>query len=453
MPKPSSTSVTLDVDVAAEPRLARQRTDTPFRILVLGDFSGRANRGEPPPGRLRPYLIDRDNFDGVLGRIHPELELGPRGGGLLLRFSELGDFHPDEIYSRESFERFRVAAESMAPMPAAPEPPPVTNLLDAGNLLDNVLEATEAAPSRGLDPLQAFIERAAAPYKVPREDPRLGEKKARAAEAAAKLMRAVLHTADFQALEAAWRALDWLVRALETGPQLKIYIADIAKADLHDSLRELRRLLVDTAAATPGAERWTLAVGNYTFARTEADIATLAELARIMRDAGAAFVAEADPREPGSEGVARDWQTLRKSPAASSIGLALPRFLLRLPYGKKTSPIESFPFEEMPGTPAHGEYLWGNPAFACARVLGQAFSGDGWGSYAEITGLPLHVYESEGEQHAKPCAEVLMTEREAEWVLDQGFMPLVSIKNQDAARLLRLQSVADPAAPLSGAWT
>jgi type VI secretion system protein ImpC len=459
--------VTLDVDAGARPQPVEPSSDTPFRILVLGDFSGRANRGEPPPERLRPYLIDRDNFDQVLARMRPELELGARGRGLMLRFRELEDFHPDRIYQQDVFKKLRAvrhlfaeAPAAAAPAPAPPQPPPDLAAFSGGSLLDSVLETTESRPSqapRQRDALREFVERAVAPHTAPREDPRVAAQAAEAAAEANKMMSALLHHSGFQALEAAWRGLHWLVRGLETGPQLKVYALDLPKADLGGKLRELRRILVDEAAGTPGGEPWALVAGNFTFARTESDIRILAELAGIMRAAGTVFIAEADPADPDSQEAARRWQALRISPDAASIGLALPRFLLRLPYGEKTDTVESFPFEEMPGTPDHRKYLWGNPAFACAYLLGRAFSSDGWdlrpGTHAVIAGLPLHVYESEGEQQLKPCAEVLMTEADADWILEQGCMPLVSVKNQDAARLLRFQSIAQPPAPLSGAWT
>ncbi|MGA3074826.1 MAG: type VI secretion system contractile sheath large subunit [Bryobacteraceae bacterium] len=442
MPKTSYASVILDVDPEARPLPVEPRPDTPFRILLLGDFSGRRNRGEPPPERLRPYLIDRDTVDEVLFRMRPALEFGEPGRGLVLRLHELEDFHPDRIYRQEAFEKFRAARHLLAteapvaavPAPAPPRPPDMPGLT-GGSLLDSVLETTEGQP---------------------RVDPRVAAKAVEVEEEAGKVMRALLHHRDFQALEAAWRAVDWLVRGLETGPQLKIYALDISKADLAGSVRELRRILVDEAAAIPGAEPWTLVAANFTFARTASDIRLLTGLAGIMRAAGAVFLAEADPGESESPDAERLWQALRDSAHASSIGLALPRFLLRLPYGEKTSTIESFGFEEMPGTPDHHHYLWGNPAFACAYLLGRAFGSDGWdmrpGTHAVIAGLPLHAYESEGEQQLKPCAEVLLSEADADWILEQGFMPLVSIKNQDAARLLRFQSIAQPLAPLSGAW-
>src|SRR5205807_10552098 len=93
---------------------------------------------------------------------------------------------------------------------------------------------------------------------------------------------------------------------------------------------------------------------------------------------------------------AEAWQTLRNLPEAAYLALALPRVLLRLPYGKQTDPVEQFPFEEMPEGSTHRNYLWGNPAVACASLMAEAFTQSGWGfgpeSLREIDGLPLHVY-------------------------------------------------------------
>jgi type VI secretion system protein ImpC len=302
--------------------------------------------------------------------------------------------------------------------------------------------------------LSAFIERVVRPHLAAREDPRLAEWVAKTDEATSEVMRAILHHPDFQALEAAWRAVFWLARELETGTDLKLYLLDITRSELAADPGRLRRLLVD---GVPGADPWAVVVGNYTFGRSEKDIALLGELAEVMAAAEAPLLAESEPADGGGSAPAsRLWAALRGSRHASWIGLALPRFLLRLPYGAKTDPVEGFAFEEMPARPEHAHYLWGNPAFACAYLLGQAFRESGWnlrpGEVSEIRGLPLHAYEADGEQQLKPCAEVWMTERDAEWILEAGAMPLASLKNQDAVRLLRFQSIADPPAPLSGRW-
>jgi len=110
----------------------------------------------------------------------------------------------------------------------------------------------------------------------------------------------------------------------------------------------------------------------------------------------------------------------------------------------------------MENQPRHEDYLWGNPVFGCVYLLAQAFSQFGWkmrpGTFQEIEGLPLHVYQEQGESKTKPCAEVLLTERAAEAILDAGLMLFLSFKNRDTARLVRFQSLSDPLAGLAGRW-
>ena len=110
----------------------------------------------------------------------------------------------------------------------------------------------------------------------------------------------------------------------------------------------------------------------------------------------------------------------------------------------------------MPDVPAHEDYLWLNPAFAVALLLGQTFSQQGWqmrlGTLSDILGLPLHVYSEAGASQSKPCAEVLMTQTAAEGMLEKGVMPLASIKEQPVVRLVRFQSFSNPPAALAGRW-
>jgi type VI secretion system protein ImpC len=153
---------------------------------------------------------------------------------------------------------------------------------------------------------------------------------------------------------------------------------------------------------------------------------------------------------------AASWQKLRSSAEARFVGLSLPRFLLRLPYGKDTEPIERFQFEEVPDPVAHENYLWGNAAFAGVLLLAQSFAENGWdlqpGAHSEIDGLPVYVYKSKGEMETLPCAETLLTQTAAEEMMERGFMPLASLKDQPAVRLVRFQSIADPASALAGRW-
>lgn len=490
---------------------ARARSEAPFRMVILGDFSGRANRGMCDAGSIagcEPIEIDRDNVDEVVSRLAVELKLPLGDGGLThLKFSEVEDFHPDRLFEKAaSFETLREcrgrlekpstfsnAARELGlasheefivaggGADAAPLRAPSAQRVASGSLLDDTIEETESRAShrqaaRAPDPVREFARRVAAQQAQPASDSRQSEVLSLLDRAIGGLIRAILHSPDFQALEAIWRATFFLVRQLETGSRLKVHVLDISKDELMADLgpaNDLRasgiyRLLVERTVETPGAEPWAAIVGAYRFDEQRENAGLLARMAQIAQRAGAPFVSAADPRllgcaSFGSAPHARDWggmtswwRELRRVPEAAYVGLVIPRFLLRLPYGKKTSPLATFDFEEFSETPAHEDYLWGNAAFAVALLLGQSFSESGWqmspGSLAQIDRLPLHLEMRGGETQAKPCAEALLTEETVEAMLEAGFMPLVSFKNRDWVRLARFQSIADPGRPLAGLW-
>ena len=452
-------SVTLDVAASTQRSPVAVAPGEPFRILILSDFSGRANRKihTPVAGR-RPMLVDRDNLDQVLARMAAELRRP-----VSLRFRELEDFHPDRIY--EHCESFRDLREATPSSPShrsnPPEPAPASAPADlaAAGLLDRLVDESEAengaAAVRQPDRFEDYLRAIVAPHSVPGDDPAHAKWRAALQTAAGQRMRAILHHPDFQALESAWRSVDLLVRRLQTNADLKVYLFDITKAELQDDLAA-----VDDPRSSglfhllaQGVDRWGVIVGNYVFQQSTPDAELLKRLSGLASAAGAPFLAESAPPEPDPP---EDWSALRHSPDAQWVGLALPRFLLRLPYGPDTATTESFPFEEMPGRSEHTSYLWANPAFACAYLLAEAFSCYGWelrpGVCSRVDGLPVHVYSNGEETEVKPCAEVLLTEDAAEDLLECGVMPLASIKNTGSVQLVRFQSIADPPAPLAGRW-
>jgi type VI secretion system protein ImpC len=238
----------------------------------------------------------------------------------------------------------------------------------------------------------------------------------------------------------------------------------------------MHRVLVQETLRTPGAPPWAVIGGVYQFTGSGEQLRLLERMGQICRQANAPFVAGAaadlvgcpsfgttpDPSDWQAFSAQPDghqrWERLRRSTEAAYIGLALPRFLLRLPYGRATEAITACGFEEMVGVPDHEHYCWGNPMFACLVLLGQAFSADRWqlrpGSIQDLEGLSLHVYHDDaGDSITKPCAEAWLTEQAAERLLDLGLMPLLSYKNEDRVRLIRFQSIAAPATPLQGRWT
>lgn len=300
--KSSFGEVKLDVNAGADPSPAMPDPETPFRILLLGDFSGAAARAARPQAGWKPRAIDRDNFDEVLARVGPEFSG--------MRFREIDDFHPDRIYTEnEIFQRLRdvrrmleepatfgeAAAEirswskeqsAPATPPAAartapaaePERPLRPEQAQGASLLDSIVEAEEPkAPAAVIrrGELRSFVESVVAPYRVAAENPELPRLRELADAEAGVRMRSMLHHTAFQALEAAWRAVFQLVRATETGSLLQIYLADVSKAELAadlgaaDDLRKSRawRMLVEET----GGDGWSLVAGNYAFGQTVDD--------------------------------------------------------------------------------------------------------------------------------------------------------------------------------------
>jgi type VI secretion system protein ImpC len=490
-----------DVTLEASPRdaSAREAPDRPRAILLLGDFSGRASRGVCEPdtiGERRPRPVDSEDLDEVLARLSPEISVALTENPSLFRPRALEDFHPDRILAREpAFAELRRAREglerpetfrdaagivrgwgqigrisgSVRRKTRPPEPwRPPTAFTGPPDLLAQMLESHNRRVTRDseeFEELDVFVESIVRPHVEPAEEEEKEPLIAEADRVTSIWMRTLLHDPAFQAAEGAWRGLDFLLRRLEPASDIRVFLLDVTKEELAQDLRRgssvsqsgLHRLLAAPDGGMSGAGAWSVLAGIYGFCPTVEDVALLARLGRVARAAGAPFVAAAapalfaaesfasppDPKrwEPSSAGPADEiWKALRQMSESRFLGLAAPGFLLRLPYGAATDPTERFSFEESPGEPPHGDYLWGNPVFlVLARLAGET----------EIGGLPLHVFEVDGEKRLLPCAETLLPSRVAEAMLDRGIMPVVGFAGRDAVRLLRLQSIADPPAPLA----
>jgi type VI secretion system protein ImpC len=294
-----------------------------------------------------------------------------------------------------------------------------------------------------------------------------------------ELMRSVLHDPDFQSLEATWRGVRRLVDSLSLGDELELHIVDVSKDELLADLEAAQgnpqdsaayRLLAQGGRRGADAQPWSLLIGHYTFGANTDDIALLTHLGVIASHAGAPLLAAADSSLAGCDGlderteprawafkdaeVEKRWSALRRSPVARWMGLALPRVLLRLPYGAKTDPVECFAFEEFAATSDHDAYLWGNPALACAQVIGDRLLDAGPDASIagphDIDDLPAHIRDQDGERKLQACAEFLLPLHAGEAMQQRGLIPVLSYGNRNAARVLGIQSIAEPPAALAG---
>ena len=448
---------------AAKPR----RGDEPMRLLVIGDLAGA--RADREPLAARPtHRVDLDNLEATLQRIAPAVHCTVGGAEVAFAPRSLDDFHPDRLLQTVPLLQAAWKARERLADPAQ-FGQAAQDLL--GGLIGRPAAAAPAvtppgaAPRTAADAVQALIRDAVAAHIVPDAPPQQAALVAAAEDALARQLQELLHAPAFQALESTWRGVNWLVSNLELDESLQLHLFDVSRDELladvvaaQGRLAEtgLHRALADRWRNQPGAESWSLLAGLYRFGPGDTDIGLLAALGLIASQAGGPFVAEAHPSLAGNDpGIPAGWQTLRSSEAAPWIGLVAPRLLLRLPYGRGRDAVEAFAFEEIPpGPPEPSSLLWGAPALAVALLVGRAFSASGWnfepGEEREIGDLPALTFERDGERELQPCAERLLGEPAVQAMLDAGIMPLASHKHRNAVTLVRVQSIAQPAAALAG---
>lgn len=462
----------------------RPRRGEPLRILLLTDLGDSCRSRADMPVETRPMrLMDVDRFEDLLNDEHPGLSL-PSGD---LRFQEIEDFHPDHVVravplfqtlkdlrSRlKTPSTFASAAQELRAMlntvPEASPPDAKTSNEDDSATLSRLFgqPATDRpAQGGGSGPtsfLGALLHEAVAAHITADADPRADQYLAALDDAMAAQLRAVLHDPGFQALESAWRGLNFLVSQIETDEDLTLHVWNTSKSELVAALGPadgapdrsvLHRRLVEDREGRP----FTLIVTDFAFDSTTDDMRLLAALGAMAGRTNGLVLApvtsqvigadswQALARSPESvDDADANWTALRTTPMADHIVALGPRFLLRAPYGKRTDPVDAFAFEELQPD-GDATLLWGAPTLLASVLIAQSFRNDEWDARLNQTlgfdDLPLVPYEADGTQQIKPCAEVLIPDRSAEAILKAGPVPVLAIKNQNGVRLPWFQSIA-----------
>jgi type VI secretion system protein ImpC len=290
----------------------------------------------------------------------------------------------------------------------------------------------------------------------------------------------ILHNEQFQQLESAWRGLHHLVNNTETDEQLKIRVMNISKKELAKTLKKFKGTAWDQSPIFKrmyeeeygqfGGEPYGCLVGDYHFDHSPPDVELLSSMAQIAASVHAPFISGVAPAlmqmDSWSElSNPRDltkifqtpeyaaWRSLRESDDARYIGLAMPRFLARQPYGAKTDPVEEFDFEEETQGADSSKYVWANSAYAMATNINRSFKMYGWCSRIRgiesggaVEGLPTHTFPTDdGGVDMKCPTEIAISDRREAELAKVGLMPLIHKKNSDFAAFIGAQSLQKPA--------
>ncbi|MBB5447176.1 MULTISPECIES: type VI secretion system contractile sheath large subunit [unclassified Paraburkholderia] len=290
----------------------------------------------------------------------------------------------------------------------------------------------------------------------------------------------IIHSEEFQKVESAWRGLHYLVNNTETDETLKIRVMNVSKGDLYKTLKKYKgtawdqspifKKLYEEEYGQFGGEPYGALVADYYFDNGGPDVDLLTQISRISAAAHAPFIAGADPAVMLMDSWQelanpRDltkifqtpehaaWRSLRESEDARYVGLAMPRFLARAPYGAKTNPVEEFDFEEDTAGADSGKYAWANAAYAMASNINRSFKMYGWCSRIRgiesggaVENLPVHAFPTDdGGIDMKCPTEIAISDRREAELAKNGFMPLVHKKNSDFAAFIGAQSLHKPA--------
>ena len=475
-------SIELNIGHVPSPR--RQRPDDDdagaFRIVVLGDFSGRPAAERGALSDRRPVRVDIDNFDSVFARFAPLAEIAglqdKLGVALRIELETMEEFSADAVLAR-----LPAQALARAPAPAAAASPAAStgDGEDAAALMQRLLGGSvpagspAAAPAPAAPKADAAIDRfirqlvgaAATPAQPAPVAPAHGSD-----ETAAALLRHVLRDPAWRAIECAWRAVDRFVRVLDMADgavrlELLDCRADELLADLGAHAADPARSAIAPALAGDG-RGCDIVVSLEEFGPSLVELSLLGGLAAAAARQGAvllagaapalAAVAASDDAQVLASNEARVWRALRESALATSIGVSFPRLLARLPYGPRTEPVAAFAFDELQGAAPgslHDQLVWRSAALDVALLLAQGHAqGTGIESVVQLDDLPAFIDRSGDEPRLQAVAEAYLGERDAGALGGAGLLVLQSDRRVPEARLGAWRSIAAGGKPLQGSW-
>jgi type VI secretion system protein ImpC len=475
-------SIELNVGHVPSPRRQRSADDgdgtAPFRILVLGDFSGRPRAEREALGERRALRIDIDNFETVFARLAPCVAVSGlqdrQGLALRIELETMEDFSADAVLARLPAE-----ALARAGAPASPAPAPASSATtdDAAALMQRLLggplpagaPAMAAGPASAKGKADEVVDRLVRQLvgdasSAPAPAPATGSN-----DVAAALLRHVLRDPSWRHLESAWRAVDRFVRELDMADgTVRLDLLDVRADEL---LADLSAAAGDPAQAAIGAalkgdgRGCDIVVSLEEYGPSLPELSLLGGLAAVAAARGAVLLAGAAPALAAvaatedaqvlASNESRVWRALRASALASHVGLTFPRLIARLPYGPRHDPVAAFPFDELADVSAaslHDHLPWRSAALDAALLLAQGYVDGGVESRLQLPDLPAFIDRSGDEPRLQPVAEAWIGEREAGVLQAAGLIALQSDRRMPHARVSAWQSIAADGHALAGSW-
>jgi type VI secretion system protein ImpC len=495
-------TITYDVEIGN----ATVKQELPFVVGILADLAG-DNVSTLLPTKERPFIeIDGENFNSVMRSINPKISITTDDSKrIALSFNSIEDFSPefivrqvpqmkkildtrvaliDLIAKLDGNEKFATLLfdiikdknlqTSIISEEASTDAPTIRKLLEQTNSLkDNAnfeylkgLLIACAKVSNKNDTSNVTNEYHFFMQCINDLDNQLS-----------KQLDIVIHSPEFQKLEASWRGLHSLISKTEISTRLKLRVLPITKQELTIDLEKaiefdqssLFKKIYEQEYGTLGGTPFSCLIGDFYFGRNEADVKLLRNIATVASAAHAPFMAAAhhsmfdienftqlhtpkDLAKMFESSELASWIGFRNTEDSRYVSLVLPRILIRAPYGSKTVPCREFNYEEEIDGTDNQKFCWGNPVYALAQKITAAFAEYGWTSAirgieggGKVEDLPTYTYKtSNGDLEFKCPTETAVTDRREKELSDLGFITLCHAKGTNYAVFFGAQSVQKP---------
>lgn len=291
-------------------------------------------------------------------------------------------------------------------------------------------------------------------------------------------MDEILHHEEFQALESTWRGLHFLVQNTEFSKTVKYELLDVTKDELYEDLNEaslgegyekdsgLWHHIYWGAYDKVGGHSYTAIISDYEILNNPQDIKLLQHLSALGEAGQIPFIANASAKFFGEENMGdvmnnrflkeqindgaeyTAWRSFRDDDRSKYIGLALPKFLGRLPYNPKEDPTKNFNYTEGIYRDGKDKSLWCKSSFAMASNMIRSFENWGWSvklvgvdSGGIVENLPTPTYEEHGQTKLKVPVEASVGQAKDFELSEMGFIPLAHWDRTDYACFFEVPSV------------
>ena len=444
-----------------------EKFELPFVMGVLADLSGKPIEALPPVSQRAFIDVDLENFDQWMKTIRPRVAFTVPN-----TLSESG-----QLRFEMSFERI----DDFSPAAVARRVDSLAHLLDARTQLAKQTAVQRLAEQPGQQP-------------YPLCDDAYKSIEATIAEMDHKLsnqINLILHHSEFQKLESAWRGAYHLVSNTETNEKLKIRFMDVSKDELRRTMRRYKGLawkrsplfkkIYEEKYGQLRGEPYGCLIADYYFDHAPPDVDLLGALAKLAAAAHTPLISGASASLLEMESWQElthshdltqiftqhreyaSWNSLRNTECARYVGLAMPRFLARLPYGAKTRPVDEFDFAEEANGDDHRQYVWINAAYAMGVNINRSFNLTGWcspiggvESGGTVEDLPCHTFLDDDGADVACLTEIAISSRREAELTRSGFIPLIRRKNTGHATFVTAhaqQKAAEVHGPCDAATT